>query len=290
MELNKFASLFTLDACINLINKRPNIQLEFKKMDGYSMLQRIFTSIASLNRFTTKLSKNKQSNSYYGSIQKELFVVLLNGSFRKPVLCMNNYSSDKIEMCINKTKKEKNVNCLKGYNIYLINPDLLSKVIIEWTLWQPFETHSPDSKLNRTSLWKQIFEILNNLLEDDHSSQVYHSDVFIRFNLLDKLMHFLLDANGENCVFERNSCASLISIFKHFNSLHYGSSRTKRLFSNFFEYLHILHPENNAYIINSTGSFYYNLTLSKHFMHGSFIVQKKDSLMKIYSLYQTLDR
>ena len=236
------------------------------------MLKRIFTSIASLNKFASK--SVKASCTYYAAIQKQLFVCLLNNSFRKPVFCVNNCDKREIRNISSQTKsdennkqkrKERRSDSSKSFNIYLINPDLLANVIIEWSLWQPFDTFSLQEgksiRKSSTNLWKHIFETLNNLLEDDHSS--YHSDIFIKFNLLDKLMHFLLDANGENCVFEKNSCVSLVCIFKHFNLMHKSnSSQAKKLFANFFEYLHILHAENNAYITYITGSFFYNLTLS----------------------------
>ncbi len=76
-------------------------------------------------------------------------------------------------------------------------------------------------------------------------------------------MHFILDANEDNYVFEENACQSLIHIFKHFNSINSNNSKTKELFASFFEYLHVLHPENKAYIVYSTNSFYYNLTICK---------------------------
>ena len=74
-------------------------------------------------------------------------------------------------------------------------------------------------------------------------------------------MHFILDANEENYVFEANSCQSLINIFKHFNSIHSSNVKTKELFASFFEYLHVLHPENKAYIVYATKHFYFNLTI-----------------------------
>lgn len=46
-----FCSLAILEALLTLVNKRPNIQEDFKSLDGYALLQRIFTSISSLNLF-----------------------------------------------------------------------------------------------------------------------------------------------------------------------------------------------------------------------------------------------
>lgn len=279
-----------LESLINLINKRPHIENEFKKIDGYVLLQHIYTSIATLNKFSLRSIQKNQTNSsrinynhyYYALIQKKLFVVLINGSFRKPVFCMNFYTDENIEMCYNFKRTFKtdlnSTNELaknnKSSNIYIINADLLAQVIIEWTLWRPFETissystpsspsQSPHSFYNtQTNLWKHIFQILNKILDDDHLSQLYHSNLFLKYNLLEKLIHFLLDANEENCVFDESSCVSLINIFKHFNSIRSQASVTKQLFSNFFDYLHILHPENNAYIVYSSKLFYYNLNIN----------------------------
>lgn len=143
-------------------------------------------------------------------------------------------------------------------NIYLVNINLLTNVIIDWDLWwQPYDP-------NEAPLWKNMFEILDTLLSDyNQYSLVYHTNLFIKHNILEKLMHFVLDGNEESYVFRRNSLDPLIQVFKHFNSITTNNSdEIKRLFANFFEYLHILHPENKAYIVYSTNYFYYNLTLS----------------------------
>jgi hypothetical protein len=314
----RFVSLTVLEALLNLINKRPYAQYEFKKMDGYALLQRIYTSMEALNRYlllknmnaafgvsarnsiecnsenssagvneelnqsSTQQQQQQQNNAtYYLSIQKRLLIVLLNGCFRKPVFCMNYYSNERIELCITLSsstksnrlaaagKSELPINELSttsnNKSIYLCNPDLLAQVVIEWTLWRPAPS-LPISNSNisttNNNLWRHIFLILHKLLESNHSSQVYHSNLFLRYNLLEKLMHFLLDANEENCIFDENSCLSLLLVFKHFNSIISSAIKTKQLFASFFDYLHILHPENRAYIEYSTKSFYYNLTLS----------------------------
>lgn len=109
-----------------------------------------------------------------------------------------------------------------------------------------------------------MFEILDTLLSDyNQISLVYHSNLFIKYGLLEKLMHFVLDANEEGYIFRSNSLEPFIRIFKHFNSIPSNNmNEIKQLFANFFEYLHILHPENKAYIVYATNYFYYNLTLS----------------------------
>jgi len=284
-HIDKFSSLIMLEALINLLNKRQYIQYEFKKIDGYILLQHIFTSIASLNKFKLMTSSTETSvnHYYYNLIQKKLFVVMINGSFRKPVFSLNFYSNENIQMCFERPEiddiAKKNdhgesksrlnsysnldLDATKSSNIYIVNPDLLAQVIIEWSLWRPFTKNLQEQKINTPYLWQHIFKILYKLLEDSHSSQLYHSNLFLKYNILEKLIHFLLDANEENCLFDQSTSSSLIKIFKHFNSFGSDVSTTKQLFSNFFEYLHILHPENNAYIVYSPKIFYFNLTLSK---------------------------
>ena len=272
---DKFSSLIILETLINLINKRPNIQNEFKKIDGYILLQRIFTSVASISKITLRSNNNANNNNnnnslnYFEIIKKKLFVVLINGCFRKPIFCINLYSNESLETCINLTRsKDKSTNS----SIYLININLLSKVIIEWALWSRLKINGQnnDSENNLSNnLWKYIFQILNKLLENVNSSQLYHSNLFYSNNLHEKLIHFLLDANEENCPFDTASCNSLISIFKNFNlirlsinSTSQSNAITKQLFSNFFDYLNVLHSENRAYIVYATKDFYFNLTIS----------------------------
>ncbi len=267
---DKLASITTLETLINLINKRPNIQNEFKKIDGYVLLQRIFTSVASISKITSRSNTNNNILNYFEIIKKKLFVVLINGCFRKPIFCINLYSNESLETCINLSKsKDKSSNS----SIYLININLLSKVIIEWALWSRMKitgqvNNDIDNQLSN-NLWKYIFQILNKLLENVNSSQLYHSNLFYSNNLHEKLIHFLLDANEENCPFDTASCNSLISIFKNFNlirlsinSTSQSNAITKQLFSNFFDYLNVLHSENRAYIVYSTKDFYFNLTIS----------------------------
>ncbi len=139
----------------------------------------------------------------------------------------------------------------------------MSFVLIEWDLWESFDKVSAEIKKSNC-LWKNMFEILDSLLSDyNQLSLVYHTNLFVKYGLLEKLMHFVLDANEEGYVFRGDQLEPLISIFKHFNSIPSNNlNEIKQLFANFFEYLHILHPENKAYIVYATNYFYYNLTLS----------------------------
>lgn len=287
-HLKNLPSLTILETLINLLNKRANIQSEFKQLDGYTLLQRIFTSIASFNKYillNAEPSEHPKSLNYYSLIQKNLFVILINGCFYKPVFCLNYYFTnlENIEWCFSLNPKNQ-VNFDKSESeefktnscIYVINPELLAQVIIEWELWIPFEKLIQNTK--ESNLYKYKFQILNKLLEDENKSQTYHSGLFLKYNLLEKLMHFLLDANAENHLIDQITCSSLISIFKHFNSVFTTTSNlsmasnqnmssvsvTKQIFNNFFDYLYILHPENNVYIVNQKNEFYFNLNQSTY--------------------------
>ncbi len=167
---DKFSSLIILETLINLINKRPNIQNEFKKIDGYILLQRIFTSVASISKITLRSNNNANNNNnnnslnYFEIIKKKLFVVLINGCFRKPIFCINLYSNESLETCINLTRsKDKSTNS----SIYLININLLSKVIIEWALWSRLKINGQNNDSEKkfsNNVWKYKFKILNKLL------------------------------------------------------------------------------------------------------------------------------
>ena len=223
-------------------------------MHGYSLLKHIYKSISGQNKYL-------QSSTYYQRIQKEFFVLLMNACFRKSVFTINYYMNNQIETCFEiKSTHQLNQMSTKSSenNIYLININLLAYVIIDWDLWwRPYDPNEPP-------LWKNMFEILDILLSDyNQCSLLYHMNLFIKYNILEKLMHFVLDANEESYILRKKSLEPLIRIFKHFNSItNNNSDEIKKLFSNFFEYLHILHPENKAYIVYSTNYFYYNLTLS----------------------------
>jgi len=189
----------------------------------------------------------------------------MNSCFRKQVFSINYYLDKKIEMSFknlstnNNNHQLLNINNNKhNDNIYLTNINLLAFVLIDWDLWQPFEFSTS------TPLWLNMFEILNTLLSDfNQNSLVYHTNLFIKYKILEKLMHFVLDANEESYSFKKSSLSSLTNIFKHFNSIPSNNmNEIKELFANFFEYLHILHPENKAYIVYATNYFYYNLTLN----------------------------
>lgn len=274
-------SLLMLESLICLVNKRSHIQSEFRKMDGYVLLKRIFTSIASLNKYLVKNQHYLKEKSYYSFIQKELFITLINGSFFKPVFSLNYYdtSKDNIDFCyerpVRKSEKKTEETFCNLSSINVVNPQILSNLIIEWELWIPLE--NLDNKLVKsTCLYKFAFQILNKLLNFENKSQLYHSNLFLKYNLLEKLIIFLLDANEENFLLDSSACAELINIFKHFNSIFTWSSgddhpngsksTTKKLFSNFFDYLYLLHPENNVYIINQKNEFYFHLSKSKFYL------------------------
>jgi hypothetical protein len=84
-------SLTILQALVNLLNKRPSIQSDFAEMDGYALLQRIYTSMAGLNLYQSRSAAAPTSATYFASIQTDLFVILLNGCFRQAVVCTNRY-------------------------------------------------------------------------------------------------------------------------------------------------------------------------------------------------------
>ncbi len=169
----KFASLNILEGLLNLVNKRPHLQVDFHKMNGYALMQRIYTSIANLNKFqevsasvlsNSNLKTNLSNNTYcyYATIQIELLSILLNACFKKPVVCLNNYSKEKIKICSfnlqrrtssSSTKNKENNSglILDENNIYLINGELLSHVI-EWTLWLTLSKN--------VHPWKYIFEVI----------------------------------------------------------------------------------------------------------------------------------
>lgn len=94
-------SLNILQALINLINKRPSIEDDFRRMDGYALLQRIYTSMAGLNLYQTTAAAT--AKSYYASVQVELFTILINGCFRHAVVCANIYIKERVELCCKST-------------------------------------------------------------------------------------------------------------------------------------------------------------------------------------------
>ena len=119
---------------------------------------------------------------------------------------------ERVELCCGFSShgkpKNKGLAVAMETRMHLVNANLLAHVLIEWTLWQSLQ------EVSGLNLWQLIFRVLDCLLENNPSAQLFHSNVFIRFNLIEKLMHFLLDANEEQFVFEENSCNSLINIFK----------------------------------------------------------------------------
>jgi hypothetical protein len=271
-----------LESLLSLINQRPNFHNDFNTLDGYNLLARIFTSIASLSRYSTE--KSKEPN-FYGTIQKRLFVTLINSCFRTPLFRLNNYMPEGIEVFIKSYK-----NHISSGRLSLINIELLGRVIVEWELWRPFHglKLKPDKKEivhERTCLWTYLFQTLNELLDHD-LTRFNYSNLFLKFKLLEKLMHFLLDANEENCTFDKKSSESFIQIFLSFSSIVLSNSAlAKRLFIDLFEYTHILHPETKDYIVYSTKSFYFNLTLSKFSFAFELFLNKKE-LIHVRNRYE----
>jgi hypothetical protein len=293
-----FTSLTILEIIINLLNKRPHIHFEFKEADGYSLIQRVFSSIASNNKFLTIKSSESLSISYFTKIQNKLFLNLINGCFQTPVFCLStNFMSEKIDLTFNlknsDLKSNQNPELMRRSSsslnfekavklskkpslssVYLINAELLSQVLIEWDLWRPLSVHKSYSNDVNSNIWQHMFKILNTLLEDENPSQIYHMILFLKNNILEKLMFFLLDANGENFLLDNESCQYLVKIFNHFNTVYNNLSNqnsslfsarpiSKQLFQNFSDYLYILHSEKNVYIVNQKNEFYFNLSFSK---------------------------
>ena len=157
-QRERFASLAILEAFIHLLNKRPQVALDFKQMNGYALLQRIFTAVANLNRFQAISTNVTLSRTYFAAIQLDLFSVLVNGCFRRPVICISDYSKEKIQICcsIQRVTSASGASrasrlAVNESDIYLINVRLLSKVLIEWSLWQTFAKD--------LALWKHIFQV-----------------------------------------------------------------------------------------------------------------------------------
>ena len=127
-----FVSLKILEAFLNLVNKRAHIQIEFKQMHGYSLLKHIYKSIAAQNKFSIRTNRLDTLPCYYSCIQKDLFVLLTNACFRRPVFCVNHYLNDSIEMSFknlfiySRSVNSQSINLfnranISDNNIYLIN-------------------------------------------------------------------------------------------------------------------------------------------------------------------------
>ena len=150
-------------------------------------------------------------------------------------------------------------------NIYLINPNLLSNILLEWK----FLRYSLLSLSEKQSLCHYLFQILLSLLIETNninSSFNYHSTVFFNYDILDKLMNYLLDANTDHFKFDEKLCHLFVDIFKQFNLVcNSFASKTKDLLKKFFNYLIILHPQNNFIVISSRKLFFDHLNLGKQF-------------------------
>ena len=115
-----------------------------------------------------------------------------------------------------------------------------------------------------------LFQIISKLLEDDKSPQLYHTNLFLAHNIHEKLIYFILDANAEHFLIDQASCQAFNNIFIHFCSIFGPNPKpaavsfiNKQLFFNFGDFLYILHPDNNVYIVNQKSEFYFNMNLSK---------------------------
>lgn len=108
------------------------------------------------------------------------------------------------------------------------------------------------------------------MLTDDKSTQMFHTELFLLHSVHEKLIYFILDANGEHFLLDQPSCAAFVNIFGHFASIFGPNARPsglsfvdKQLFFKLGEFLNILHSDNNVYIVNLKNEFYFNLGLSK---------------------------
>lgn len=137
-------SIQIVEALLNLVNKRPHIQHEFKLVDGYVLLQRIYTSIACLNKYLIQQKTLAPQSSYYAVIQKRLFVALINACFRHSAFFISsrffNNSVERVSHIVNLVVDRKSGDAASNSGLYLINPLLLTQVILEWDLWLSFET------------------------------------------------------------------------------------------------------------------------------------------------------
>jgi len=122
------------------------------------------------------------------------------------------YLKEQVEVC----RQTKPSSLSEEGQMCVVNGELLAACVIEWALWT-----------GGVELWKVLFRVLDLLLESNMGAAMFHSGLFIRFGLVEKLMKFVLDANEERYVLEESGCESLISIFRHFNSINSSEAKTK---------------------------------------------------------------
>lgn len=132
-------------------------------MDGYVLLKRIYTSIACLNKYLIRQKILNASTSYYAIMQKRLFVTLVNGCFRQPTFCIHsryfNNSNERMIEIVNMIAADSRLVSTSPTNtsgLYLINPVLLTQVVLECELWLPFENLTTSS----TSTVRFLFYII----------------------------------------------------------------------------------------------------------------------------------
>lgn len=256
-------------------------------MDGYVLLKRIYTSIASLNKYLIRQQVQAASTSFYSMQQKRLFVTLVNGCFRQPPFCINsryfNNSNERVceivNMIVDRSTSLLSPSSTSTSGLYLVNSLLLTQVVLEYELWLPFESLTTNSVVNSETttggnLWRHLFQIIYKLLEEDKSTQMYHTGLFLSNELHQKLVFFLLDANEERFYIDAMSCHAFMQIFGHFGMIFGGANAkqaalsfiTPKLFCDFAEFLYSFHPDSNVYIVNQKSEFYFNISLSKFFI------------------------
>jgi hypothetical protein len=241
-----------------------NCNFEFKQFGGYLLLSRIFTSM-------TLTNKKFQIDKYYK--------IIINNCFKEPVICLNDYIN------------QNNFNNLKSISsIYLVNPNLLSNILLEWK----FLRYSSLSVTDKHSLCNYLFQILLALLIDTNNTTVsspnsssfnYHSTIFFNYDILDKLMNYLFDANTDSFVFDDKLCYLFVDIFKQFNLVcNSFASKTKDLLKKFFNYLILLHPQSNFIVISSKKQFYNHICFSKFVSFYVFFLNRNMKMFKFQIL------
>jgi hypothetical protein len=188
------------------------------------------------------------------------FKILLNNCFKEPVV-----NTLECSFKFNPTRAEAK----STVDLFLVNSDLLTFILLEWNLIK----YSSLSIKTKQGLCSCLFETMQMLLNDKNPSFSYHSNVFAKFNYLDRLMDYILDANTDNFIYDTKLCDLFIQIFKNFNHVCYSlASKTKQLLASYNRYLNTLHPEKNFNIVNLQKSYFFNLILSKCFgpSHSEF--------------------
>lgn len=210
---------------IDLLNKRPEMNYNFKTTNGYCLLSRIFT--------TKMLTGEKKLNIV------QYFYILLNSCFKESFLIPEN-------------------NCeviTSNRNLHLININLLTNVILDWK----FIGYSSINDQDKTKLCLLVFQALNRLLSDYENTgnlsniniHSYNSNIFYKYKIFDLLINYLLDANSDKFLFNDQMVYLFIQIFKNFNTVCCSLiSKMKYLIESFNRFLLVLHPEFDSNIVN----------------------------------------